>query len=156
AGSAGRWRPACALGRPVLALCDPDRGDRARDANASSAEALEREELREDSSLASSNYDNGTSPGSAQGSPAGSAGRWRPACALGRPVLALCDPDRGDRARDANASSAEALEREELGKVSSLASSNYDNGTSPGSAQGSPAGSAGRWRPACALGRPVS
>src|SRR5262249_44993601 len=107
--------------------------------------------------------DNGTSLGEAWRSPAESARRWRPASALGRPVslaeeclreafaLALGEqlgrvsadqPDRSDR--DARTSASDACH----GLI--------DNGTSLGEARRSPAESARRWRPASALGRPVS
>jgi hypothetical protein len=133
AGSAHRWRPARALGRPVLTL-----GDRA------GAWALADAELRRAVARAASQFGNGTSLGSARRSPAGSAHRWRPARALGRPVLTL-----GDRA------GASALADAELGRAVARAVPQIDNGTSLGSARRSPAGSAHRWRPARALGRPV-
>ena len=132
-----------------------------------SRSAIARGEPRGVSTLAGDAIDNGTSLSSARRSPAGSANRWRPVCALGRPVLVLGEGevsfvegehvlrnDGGDISASASVRRS-VCARGEPRSASTHAGNAIDNGTSLGSARRSPAGSARWWRPACALGRPV-
>jgi hypothetical protein len=138
AESARRWRPASALGRPVSPTEEGSRG--------ASTHARGEQESQVAARLLDAN-DNGTSLGEARRSPAESARRWRPASALGRPVSPTEEGSRG--------ASTQARGEQESQVAARLLDA-IDNGTSLGEARRSPAESARRWRPASALGRPVS